>query len=52
MAIYIWKPAAILITKTSRYIVPVIIAAAGAVTGYIVSKLTGKKNKRIKPQNE
>ncbi len=34
MPIFIWKNGAVLVTKAARYIVPAIIAVAGAVAGF------------------
>lgn len=49
MPIYPWtKQSAILITKAARYIVPAIIAVAGAAAGFIAGLVTGKKTKRAK----
>lgn len=45
MPIFIWwKQSAILITKAARYIVPAVIASAGAVAGFFA----GKRAKRGK----
>ncbi len=39
MPIFIWwKQSAILITKAARYIVPAVIATAGAVAGFFAGK--------------
>jgi len=48
MPIYIWtKQSAVLITKAARYVVPVVIAAAGAAVVFIVD-IFRKKDKRQK----
>jgi hypothetical protein len=47
MPIFWWKTA-ILITKKARYIVPVVIAAAGSAVGFIGGLFTGRKTKRGK----
>ena len=44
MPIKTWENGAILIYKKARYIVPIVIAAAGAVAGYLL----GKWHKRSK----
>lgn len=46
MPVYIWtKELAILITKKARYYIPAIIAAGGAVGGFIAGWFTRKKTK-------
>ncbi len=49
MPIYLWKKQnAVLITKAARYVVPIIIAAAGTAGGYIMGLIRGKKTKKQK----
>ena len=47
MPVFIWwKQGAILITKKARYIMPAVIAAAGAVAGWFLHGKKGGKGER------
>jgi len=51
MPIVIWKNGAILIYRAARYVVPIVIAAGGAVGGAVIGFFRGRASKK-KPKDK